>query len=189
MVYYLSLPVPRGRVDFFRPKQPNRQIFPDVGLGMDGVHWIKYILSCVNYKGINLEDVDSIVDVILDSNWGVYNRCLLWSYEVSKRKEDFGSGFFVARNWNYGIQARASGRDYLNYMAFGKLLNDILSLKKSTELVEDWNYYKKKGRLKREFEEFVKRFEDEVLGTNLATFPVKEWRKRDDEEPFNNQLC
>lgn len=175
MPYYLSTPLPRKRVTFFRPKQPNRQIFPDVELGMDGVHWIKYILCCVNYKGVDLGDVDSIVDMILDPNWGVYNRCLLWSYEVSRRKEDFGSGFFVARNWNYGIQARASGRDYVNFAAFGKLLNDILSLKKSKELVEDWNYYKKEDLLRGEFEEFVKRFEDEVLGANLATFPVKEF--------------
>jgi len=178
MAYFLSIPEPLHRISLFRPKQPNDKIFPDVDFITSGIHWIKYLLSCVTFKGITLSDDDAVVKVILEPEWGIYNRCFYWAYQSAYRKTPITSGFFVARNWTYGTRARREKRDFVNYQRFGELLNDIIETNDRAKLLEEWEKLNTTDVLEGELEKITKRFDQEVLGINMMQFPIIEFLKQ-----------
>lgn len=175
--YFISLPENKKRIKYFRPRQPNKEIFPDIVLGMDGIHWIKFILGSMAYRNVDLSDESSLQEMVLNPEWGAYNRCLLWAFEVSDRNEETGSGFYVAKNWTYGTQARKSGRDFVSYEQFGDLLSDIVNTSEKEDLVKNWQLFFEENKTRGELKEFKERFENDVLGTNLPIFPIAKFLK------------
>jgi len=177
MTYYLSIPEPSRRVSLFRPKQPNDKIFPDIDFITSGIHWIKYLLSCVMYKGVVLSNEEDVIDVILNPDWGVYNRCFYWAFEIARRKIPVSSGFFVAKDWTYGRRAQKEKRDFVNYKRFGELLNDILMFEARDKLLADWDALNKNGILQGELRKIKDRMQREVLGMHLSHFPIVRFLK------------
>lgn len=177
MTYYLSVPEPSHRVSLFRPKQPNDKIFPDVDFITSGIHWIKYLLACVTYKGVVLSDEEDVVNVILEPDWGVYNRCFYWAYEVAKRKVPVSAGFFVAKDWTYGRRAQKEKRDFVNYKRFGELLSDIVMFEDRDKLLNDWDALNRKGSFQGELRKIRGRMQREVLGMHLSHFPIARFLK------------
>ena len=177
MTYYLSVPEPSHRVSLFRPKQPNDKIFPDVDFITSGIHWIKCLLACVTYKGMVLSEEEDVVNVILEPEWGIYNRCFYWAYEIAKRKMPISSGFFVAKDWTYGRRAQKEKRDFVNYKRFGELLNDIVMFEDSNELLNDWDVLNKTGKFQGELRKIKRRMQREMLGVNLSHFPIAHFLK------------
>ena len=177
MSYFISFPKIKEKVQFFRRISlgPSNHIVPNLTLLTVDLIWVKFILSCLLHKNLNLKNQKHVNEIILNPKFGSYNRVLTWSFEYASRNVDPPQGILIARKWNYGKKARENNRDFFDFMEFGRFLKDILDTENPAKFLRHAKKYAE-GNLSEVSKDFLfweERFRKNVIGVNLSGFDVK----------------
>jgi len=177
MSYFVSFPKIKGRESFFRKVSlgPSNHIVPNLTLLTVDVIWIKYVLSCLLHKCISLDNSTHINEMILNPEYGAYNRNLTWSFEYASRNLEPPPGILTAKRWNYGRKARKYNRDFFDFIEFGRFIKDILDTKDPDAFIKNAKKYSEGSisEVSKTFLMWQERFKKNVLGVNLSHFDVE----------------
>jgi len=179
--YFISEPHPKTKERLFSviPFGPKNHIIPGVTLITEKLIWVKYILSCILHKNLDLEKSNDVNEMILNPEFGVYNRILTWTFEYVKRNEEPPSGLLIGRIWGYGSSARKKGRDFFNFIELARLIKYILDVENPEEFLKKAKEYCKNNSKDYEKINFLKEFFDKrVRGVNLSKFSIEEVFKK-----------
>ena len=70
------------------PRLAPTQIMSYVSLGMSRPEWIKFVVSAIVYRSLNLENSVDIYRLILDDSWGWLFQAFLLKREAEERGEN-----------------------------------------------------------------------------------------------------
>jgi hypothetical protein len=177
MSYFISFPKIKEKVAFFQivPLGPLNHIAPNLTLLTVDLIWVKYIFSCLLHKDLSLQDLKQVNEMILNPEFGAYNRVLTWSYEYASRNVEPPQGILIATRWNYGKKARENNRDFFDFMEFGRFIKDILDTKDSNKFLSDAKKYAEGdfSEVSKDFLFLEEKFKKYVIGVNLSDFSVR----------------
>jgi len=113
--------------------------------------------------------------MILNPEFGAYNRVLSWSFEYASRNVDPPAGILIAKNWNFGAKAREKNRDFFHVINLGRFIKDILDTKDPAYFLSNAKKYAE-GNISEVSKDFLfleERFRRDVIGVNLPDFNVE----------------
>jgi hypothetical protein len=181
MPYYLSLPKDSSRERFFYVISfgPLNHIVKNVTLITVELVWVKFIFSCLLHKDFDLNSQEDFNKMVLDPDFGVYNRILSWAFTYARRNVSPPGGILLGVRWNYGTQARARNRDFFSYMSLARFIKDILDSENPNDFLHNAKKYSK-GSISEVSNELLyleEKLKYQVLGVNLSKFPVRSFLK------------
>lgn len=178
MSYFISLPKIKEKMTFFSvvPFGPLNHIVPSLTLITLNLTWIKYIFSCLLHRDFDLSDNKEIYEIILNPEFGVYNRVLTWAFEYAARNAEAPKGVLIAVDWNRNIK---KNRDFFDYMEFGRFIKDILDTKDPEGFLANAKKYAegKISEVSKDFRFLEYEFKKHVIGHNLSQFPIRDYFK------------
>jgi hypothetical protein len=176
MPYFISFPKIKEKVALFQivPLGPLNHIVPNLTLLTVDLVWIKYIFSYLLHKKLDLQDGKQVNEMILNPEFGAYNRVLTWSFEYASRNVDPPPGILIATRWNYGKKARENNRDFFDFREFGRFIKDILDTKDPGGFLSSAKKYAEANisEVSKDFLLLEEKFKRNVIGVNLSDFPV-----------------
>lgn len=109
------------------PRLAPTQIMSYVSLGMSRPDWLKFVISAIAHKNLNLEDPIDIYRLILDDSWGWLFQAFLLKREAEEKNEDssgYGTGFSqIQSSGSLGILDETISTETL----YWDIVNDLLS--------------------------------------------------------------
>lgn len=97
MLYFLSFPKIKEKIRFFLVVSlgPLNHIVRNITLITIELVWINFILSCLLHKDYKLTDEEDVNEMILNPNFGAYNRVLAWAFEYATKNIDPPTGILL----------------------------------------------------------------------------------------------
>ena len=139
VTYYVSpgRPSPSERQTFYRRPFPDAITVPELNLDCGKISWIKYMLSLVYSKNLNLDSFDDRFEIFFDVKYGIFRKLIHFLLSQRVKGKDLR-----------GLIGGAIGDQWLSRRSYMRLRHLIERL---NELVLDINKIKRDARRRNQF--------------------------------------